>query len=187
VWNDGAGLGAVPVPRWCTAPVTWARSCARSRTRLPSAGGFEARQGVLHPWPRASPARDGRAPPKGVHKLPAIERSSHGAPRAAVRFPCDAGIAATPGACRGYRTSRYRALLSTELARHELVPIEASAGPCPKSAIGRTPVASSADRGKDHGLAPRYTLKDQSRPSETIPLSPPGGATWRQSLQSPSL
>jgi hypothetical protein len=45
-------------------------------------------------------------------------------PLAAVRSPCDAGISATPGAYRGYRTSGYRALISTELARHELVPIK---------------------------------------------------------------
>jgi hypothetical protein len=75
------------------------------KTRLPSLAGSEARRAVLHPWPRASPARDGRELERGAHRLPSIERSSHGAQRGAVRSPCDAGISATPGACRGCRTS----------------------------------------------------------------------------------
>jgi len=107
---DGSTSEMVKLPRGSAPATPWsmlhrtAAPCCTLRTRLPSSKGLEARQAVLHPWPRASPARDGCELVTGVHKLPSIERSSHGARRAAVRSPCDAESAATPGACRGYRT-----------------------------------------------------------------------------------
>jgi hypothetical protein len=153
------------------------------KTRLPSLAGFEARQAVLHPWPRASPARDGRELERGAHRLPSIERSSHGAQRGAVRSPCDAGISATLGACRGCRTSGYRALISTELARHELVPMEGGRGALARNRrSGEKPGCANVASNPD-GRS-RYTLEDQSRESATNPFSPPGGATWRQSIPS---
>src|SRR4029453_15258550 len=66
----------------------------------------------------------------------------------------------------------YRALISSELARHQLVPMEGKRGALARNRrSGEKPGCANVARNPD-GRS-RYTLEDQSRESATNPFSPP--------------